>query len=93
MLCARDHDCPSGPGGVCCGDPHTEAVAGVSVASITLTCGMCEAGIEIEDDDLDSESGKVAAWAMFGECSECGAMYDASLITFQADKKEGSAND
>ena len=87
-MCSLEHNCPDGPDGDCCGQPVTEPISEAEVTGLSLTCGLCEASIPIDDDDIDAENGWLEPWALFGECPSCGAMYDATGFEFSVGKSE-----
>lgn len=65
-------------------DLHLEPIGAVEVAALLCACGACGHGILIEYDALDQERGTVDPAHDFGECPECGALFDAQAAQFSA---------
>lgn len=63
---------------------HMEPIEAVQVGSLICTCGMCGAGIVIEFEALDDETGRVDPAHAFDHCPECGCLFDATRATWGA---------
>lgn len=66
---------------------HMETISAVEVAALLCMCGACGCRFLIEYEALDQDSGTVDAAHDFGECPECGTLYDAQAAQFSAHLK------
>lgn len=68
--------------------PSLTPVSDAQVTSLQLTCGVCDAAIELDVTALNFEQGRIEAIDAFGACPECGEPYDASRVEFHANINE-----
>lgn len=70
-------------------DQHVEPIEAVEVAALLCRCGMCGHGILIEYEALDQDNGGVDPAHDYGECPECGTLFDAQAARFSAQLRSG----
>jgi len=61
---------------------HIEPISAVKVAALICKCGACDSSFSIDYEALDD--GRVDPAHDFGNCPECGTVFDAQRARFRA---------